>query len=89
MKDSTSPVKFIRKFPKVWPILQVHNVFVLPGIPKYFATKMPLIVKYFLEPVDITPNNRRIALNLEEPVIVHLLDEAVARYPTVKFGSYP
>jgi FAD synthetase len=83
---ASSPSK---NMPKVWPILQCENVFVLPGIPKYFATKMPIIVKHFLRPLGPIRSHRRIALSIEEKDILALLDDIVQRYPTIKFGSYP
>ena len=41
------PDKSILRYPKAqgsWPILQVENVFVLPGVPKIFAKKMETLV---------------------------------------------
>lgn len=78
-----------RTLPKVWPILQCENVFVLPGIPKYFATKMPIIVKHFLRPLNPISTRHRISLSIEEKDVIAILDDVVKRYPTVKFGSYP
>jgi hypothetical protein len=34
--------------PKVWPILQCENVFILPGVPQFFENKMDTIVAHFL-----------------------------------------
>lgn len=34
---------------KGWPILQTENVFILPGVPQFFQTKMQTIVDHFLD----------------------------------------
>lgn len=34
--------------PKVWPILQCENVFILPGVPQFFEKKIDTIVAHFL-----------------------------------------
>lgn len=34
--------------PKVWPIVQCENVFILPGVPQFFEQKMDTIVAHFL-----------------------------------------
>jgi molybdenum cofactor synthesis domain-containing protein len=43
--SNTSPVQLKHK---TWPILQCDNIFILPGVPKYFANKMQLLAKHFL-----------------------------------------
>jgi FAD synthetase len=73
---------------KTWPILQCDNIFVLPGIPKFFAAKMELIVKYFL--TKYSPlETRKIILDVEERNIVRFLDALVERNTEVKVGAYP
>lgn len=73
---------------KTWPVLQCDNIFVLPGIPQFFADKMHLIVKHFL-PKNKKPVVRKIVLDLEERNLVALLDVLVKQHSEVKFGSYP
>ena len=34
---------------KVWPILQTENVFILPGVPEFFQSKMSVIADHFLD----------------------------------------
>ena len=63
---------------KTWPILQCDNIFVLPGIPKFFASKMELMVKHFLTKYTQL-ETRKIVLDVEERRIVHLLDAFVQR----------
>lgn len=73
---------------KTWPILQCDNIFILPGVPQFYAEKMHLIVKHFL-PKNKKPIVRKIVLDLEEKNLVAILDQLVARHSEVKFGSYP
>ena len=34
---------------KQWPILQTENVFILPGVPQFFKSKMTVIADHFLD----------------------------------------
>lgn len=73
---------------RTWPILQCDNIFVLPGVPKFFAAKMDLIVKYFM--TKYTPlETRKIVLAVEERRIVQMLNGLVERNQEVKVGAYP
>lgn len=67
---------------KQWPILQCDNIFVLPGIPQYFSSKMKVICKNFLE-----KNNkievRRVALDIEERFLVAKLNNLVVKHHEV------
>jgi len=75
---------------KTWPVLKCGNIFILPGIPSYFAAKMALIVKYFLEPCcNIRLYSKKIILDMEENNLVDVLSTIVERFPEVKFGCYP
>lgn len=73
---------------RAWPILQCDNVFVLPGIPQYFAAKMDLLVKHFLSKSRRLVS-RKIVLDIEETALLGVLDTLVAQHADVKFGSYP
>jgi FAD synthetase len=73
---------------KTWPILQCDNIFVLPGVPQFFAAKMELIVKHFLSK-SRRMHSRKIVLDLEERSLVKVLDALVGQHAGVKFGSYP
>lgn len=88
---------------KTWPILQCENVFVLPGVPQYFANKITLIMKYFLPAGIVSGGNdadgrrserkclekRKIILDIEEREFLSQIDHLVANHPNVKIGSYP
>ena len=73
---------------KTWPVLQCDNIFVLPGIPQFFASKMHLIVKYFIQK-NKKLEIRKIVLDLEERLLVSVLDVLVVEHRDVKIGSYP
>jgi hypothetical protein len=73
---------------KTWPVLQCDNIFVLPGIPQFFASKMHLIVKYFIQK-NKKLEIRKIVLDLEERMLVSVLDLLVVEHKDVKIGSYP
>lgn len=34
---------------RAWPILQTENVFILPGVPEFFQSKMEVIADHFLD----------------------------------------
>jgi len=74
--------------PEAWPILQCGTIFVLPGVPPTFATKLTAICTHFLrgrEPALA----RRVLLCAAEETIVGELNEVVAAHGAVSFGSYP
>lgn len=71
-----------------WPILQVENVFILPGIPKFFKQKMDYIVEHCVEKCELQ-SVRRVILNQEESMLVKTLNNLVSRHLDVKIGSYP
>lgn len=73
---------------KTWPVLQVENIFVLPGVPQFFAAKMTLLAKHFLPRAPVQ-EVRKIVLDIEERNLVMHLDALVQRCPRVKIGSYP
>lgn len=73
---------------KAWPILQCDNIFVLPGIPRFFAEKIHLIAKHFLTRQQVK-ESRKIVLDIEEQKLVQTLDAIVAKFDHVKVGSYP
>jgi len=74
--------------PSKWPILQVQNIFVLPGVPAFFEKKLDDIVEHFVA-TERTIHTRQLVLNVAEEHLVAKLNALVARYPDVSFGSYP
>lgn len=73
---------------KTWPILQCDNIFVLPGVPQFFSSKVKLIAKHFLMKQSVK-ETRKIVLDVDERHVVHVLDQFVAKNQEVKVGSYP
>jgi len=71
-----------------WPVLQVNNVFVLPGIPQFFASKMNIIADSMLIAREV-PVIRRVLLSVEECTVVSSVDDVVKQHSNVKLGSYP
>jgi FAD synthetase len=67
----------------MWPILQYDNVFVLPGVPEFFADKIATITRHFIIPRK-SFFSRKIVLSIEEKDIVGALDDAVAAHPRGK-----
>lgn len=75
--------------PAAWPILQCGNVFVLPGVPSLFRSKLAVITKHFVRGMAATVN-REVSLRINEVEVVGLLNALVAAHsPPVRFGSYP
>jgi molybdopterin-biosynthesis enzyme MoeA-like protein len=70
-----------------WPILQCENVFVLPGVPRFFEEKVDIICEHFLVGRELF--KAKVALALEESTFAGYLSDIVVRFPTVAFGSYP
>lgn len=92
-KMSTLPdgatLRFPANDPEAWPILQCANVFVLPGVPAFFTSKLEAITSDFLAPAHPPLLSRRVRLSRPEEAIVEALNTCVADFPDVAFGSYP
>mmetsp|Transcript_18302 Transcript_18302/g.30557 ORF Transcript_18302/g.30557 Transcript_18302/m.30557 type:complete len:551 (+) Transcript_18302:109-1761(+) len=75
--------------PDSWPILQCGNVFVLPGVPDFFRSKLEVITTHFVRGMALTVN-RKVSLCINELEVVGILNQLVfAHGPLVRFGSYP
>jgi len=70
----------------LWPLLLCSNVFVLPGVPKFFQSKMKAILRFL-------PSRRlviqRLTVYEKEQNLVPEIDALVEKFPSVNFGSYP
>ena len=73
-----------------WPILKVGKVFVLPGVPEYFETKMTVIATHLQFQRNAT-KFYKVVLDVDEHAegFVALLDKCVEDHPRCAFGSYP
>jgi molybdenum cofactor synthesis domain-containing protein len=72
--------------PTRWPVVSVHNVFVLPGVPVIFRRKFDSIRELF----RAGPIFSRAVYSREgEGGIAATLDAVVEEFPQVAIGSYP
>jgi len=71
-----------------WPVLQCRNIFILPGVPEFFAKKIENVATYLSSQLERSIV-MRIVLNVEEQCIVEVLNRAVQNHPKVSMGSYP
>jgi molybdopterin-biosynthesis enzyme MoeA-like protein len=49
----------------IWPVLQCDNIFVLPGVPKFFEAKMKLITQHFVKSNNNTGVYMYVYLNID------------------------
>jgi len=69
-----------------FPIVQVENIFVLPGIPEIFREKvLALRPQLAVDPYFL----RVVYMRANESSIAGFLDETLAAFPRLQLGSYP
>lgn len=72
--------------PTRWPVIAVHNVYVLPGVPAIFRRKFDSVRELFRSgPI----HSRAVYSRDDESSIAATLDAVVAEFPLVTIGSYP
>lgn len=71
-----------------FPIINVKNVFVLPGIPELLEKSFDRLGKLFFQSSHCF-YKKEIYFNQTETEIVSVLNAVVKKYPNVVFGSYP
>jgi len=76
------------KGPMDWPVLQCRNIFILPGVPDYFAPKIASVAAYLSCQLERCCGYK-VVLSAEESTLVSYLNQVVERHPNVSFGSYP
>jgi len=77
-------------YPFTFPIVRVDNVYILPGIPKYFEYAVTNLVHLFKNPDGDRFYTRELFLTCGELDIVTLLNHTVDKFKgSVVFGSYP
>jgi molybdenum cofactor synthesis domain-containing protein len=76
--DATTPPR--------WPVIAVHNVFVLPGVPVIFRRKFEILRELLR---DAPIHARTVYSRDGEGAIAAHLDAVVAEFPAVSVGSYP
>lgn len=70
-----------------WPAVVMKNVWVLPGVPEIFQSKIPLILS------DLGTDKPFVSFSvlttLDEGAIKPMLDSVVSAFPHIQIGSYP
>ena len=70
----------------MWPLTQVRNVFVLPGVPQLFASQLRAVVARFDgQPIAL----RTLFLRCGEGEVATHLEAVLANEPLIAVGSYP
>lgn len=72
-----------------WPVVQVRNVFVLPGVPKHFVANLRAILGALVRCPGGRPPTQRLRLSLQESTYAGFLRKLACSMPYVSFGSYP
>jgi molybdenum cofactor synthesis domain-containing protein len=71
---------------QIWPVVCYRNVYILPGVPALFRRKFVDIRDRFRsQPVTAA----RLYVDVDEGELAPHLDAIVARFASVKIGSYP
>lgn len=77
-------------YPNTFPVVKVDNVYIFPGIPKYFEYAVSNLQHVFKNPDGERFYTRELYLNAAELGLVPVLNHAVEKFKgSVIFGSYP
>jgi molybdopterin-biosynthesis enzyme MoeA-like protein len=85
---SNSKLRYLSENPKDWPVLQCRDIFILPGVPEFFAKKIENVATYLSCQMQRT-STYKVVLSVDENSIVPALNSVVENHPNVTFGSYP
>lgn len=85
---SNAKLRYLSDSDDDWPILQCRNIFILPGVPEFFAKKIQNVAAYLSSQLERSAAYK-VVLKIDEAAIVDVLNEAVKNHPNVTFGSYP
>ncbi|CAG0884661.1 unnamed protein product [Cyprideis torosa] len=72
-----------------FPLVQVHNVYIFPGIPQLLVNAMNRLGKKLFANPSFSRYEASLYVNVDEPSAAPVLNQAVAKFPDVEFGSYP
>ena len=86
---SRSKLRYLSDDENDWPVLQCRNVFVLPGVPEFFTSKIEAVADYVSSDALERSAVYKVVLSVDEATIVSVLNSAVEEHPNVVFGSYP
>jgi molybdenum cofactor synthesis domain-containing protein len=70
-----------------WPVLKIHNCFVLPGVPQIFKQKFDRLIHYLPKVNKI--NKTSIFVMCDEIYFAKILRKCLLKYPNILIGSYP
>mmetsp|Transcript_8791 Transcript_8791/g.11764 ORF Transcript_8791/g.11764 Transcript_8791/m.11764 type:complete len:759 (-) Transcript_8791:279-2555(-) len=84
----SSKLRYLSKSEE-WPVLQCHNIFVLPGVPQFFESKIKALAEYLSSDHIEKSEVFKVVLSIGETSIVNILNQVVSEHPHVSFGSYP
>jgi molybdopterin-biosynthesis enzyme MoeA-like protein len=85
---SASKLRYLSDNESDWPVLQCHNIFVLPGVPQFFEQKIENVAKYLSCQLERS-EAYKVVLLVDEDSIVPILNRVVENHPDVCIGSYP
>jgi molybdopterin-biosynthesis enzyme MoeA-like protein len=69
-----------------WPLLQIDNVVVLPGVPSMVASRIGPLAELYGTP---RPHLATVCFAVDEWVSVPAIDAVVAEFSDLEIGSYP
>jgi len=84
---SCSRLRYLSTKKDDWPILQCQNIFILPGVPLFFKSKVEILADYL--GFEETTCTFKVILSIDETSVVPILNTVVKNHPLVNFGSYP
>jgi molybdenum cofactor synthesis domain-containing protein len=70
-----------------WPTVRLRNVWMLPGIPEIFRSRLSTMHKVLAGSRPFV--SHAVFTNIEEADLVPLLNHVVSLFPTIDIGSYP
>ncbi len=70
-----------------WPTPVMKNVFILPGVPEAFRSKLTTVRRWVKGPRPFV--SKAAFTRLDESELKALLDAVVGAHPAVEIGSYP
>jgi molybdopterin-biosynthesis enzyme MoeA-like protein len=70
----------------LFPVVVMHNVHILPGVPEIFRQKFAAIRDRFRDaPIHLTS----VFVRMSEGTLADFLNELIRHYPELLLGSYP
>lgn len=70
-----------------WPLIVVGNIWILPGVPELFRSKLAVVRDALRGPSPFS--TARLYCRLSESELKEALDAVVQAHPQVEVGSYP